>query len=444
MWRRYCFLTLLFLFGFIFLFLNCADAQNAIRIGSVRGMDVRILVAVPPFCPDTPDLTSVATEMSQVLAYDLDFSGLFILLPREQYPGGFVGLERDVNAINFDAWRATKAEFLVYGFVKREGNQYVCQFRLLDLVSRSQVVGKEIRVEVSHLRLAPHRFSEEIIGYVDGIPGVGTSQICFSGVVNGKKEIFIADYDGANLKQVTEHGSISIKPKFSPDGTKVAYLSYKDRYSFLYIYDRLTGKVTPLSKEVGLNASPAWFPDGQRLAMTLSKDANMEIYIKDIEGKNPVRITKNQYGDSSPTISPDGKKIAFVSDRGGSPQIYVMNVDGSDVRRLSYQGGNSYDPVWSPDGRMIAYVVEQKGEGFEIYIMDADGSNPRRLTNSSGSNESPTWSPDSRHLMFCSTRNGRWELWTVNVKTGEERKVPNLTIECQGPSWGPRASKDAK
>ncbi len=421
-----------------------ASAQDAIRIGSVRGMDVRIIVAVPPFCPDTPDLTSVATEMSQVLAYDLEFSGLFILLPREQYPAGFVGLERDVNNINFDAWRATKAEFLVYGYVKREGNQYVCQFRLLDLISKSQVVGKEVRVEMSHLRLAPHRFSEEIIGYVDGIPGVGTSQICFSGIVGGKKEIFIADYDGANLKQITEHGSISIKPKFSPDGTKIAYLSYKDRYSFLYIYDRLTGKVTPLSKEVGLNASPAWFPDGHRLAMTLSKDANMEIYIKDIDGKNPVRVTKNQYGDSSPTISPDGTKIAFVSDRGGSPQIYVMNVDGSDARRLSYQGGNSYDPVWSPDGKMIAYVVEQKGEGFEIYVMDADGSNPRRLTNSSGSNESPTWSPDSRHIMFCSTRNGRWELWTVNVKTGEERKVPNLTIECQGPSWGPRASKDAK
>ncbi|MCX8065766.1 MAG: Tol-Pal system beta propeller repeat protein TolB [Candidatus Hydrogenedentes bacterium] len=420
------------------------NAQDAIRIGSVRGVDVRILVAVPPFCPDTADLTPVATEMAQVFAYDLDFSGLFILLPREQYPMGFVGLERDVNAINFDAWRATKAEFLVYGFVKREGNQYVCQFRLIDLVSKSQVVGKEVRVEVSHPRLAPHRFSEEVIAYVDGIPGIGTSQICFNGIVGGKKEIFISDYDGANLKQITEHGSISIKPKFSPDGTKIAYLSYKDRYSFLYIYDRLTGRVTPLSKEVGLNASPAWFPDSRRLAMTLSKDANMEIYIKDIDGKNPVRVTKNQYGDSSPTISPDGTKMAFVSDRGGSPQIYVMGVDGSDVRRVSYQGGNSYDPVWSPDGKMIAYVVEQKGEGFEIYVMNADGSEPRRLTNSYGSNESPTWSPDSRHIMFCSNRNGSWELWTVNVKTGEERKVPNINIESQGPSWGPRASKDAK
>ncbi len=419
-------------------------AQDAIRIQSVRGIDKRILIAVPPFCPDTPDLSGVAVELSEVMAYDLEFSGLFILLPRERYPVGFVTLEKDVASINFDAWRTTKAEFLLYGLVKRDGGKYVCQFRLLDLISSNQVVGKEVRVDVSNARLASHRFSEEVIAFVDGIPGVGTSQICFTGIVGKNKELFIADYDGANIKQITEHGSISIKPKVSPDGMKIAYLSYKDRYSFLYIFDRLTGKVTPLSKEVGLNSAPSWFPEGNRLAMTLSKDANMEIYIRNIDGSNPIRITKNKDADTSPCILADGSRIAFVSDRGGNPQIYVMGVDGSDPRRVSYQGGNSYDPAGSPDGKMIAYVVEQRGEGFEIYVMDADGSNPRRLTNSYGSNESPTWSPDSRHVMFCSTRNGRWELWTVNVKTGEERRVPNLRMECQGPSWGPRMQTENK
>lgn len=427
------FITLLFLSFNLY-------SQDAIRIQSVRGIDTRIVVAVPPFCPDTPELSGVAVELSQVVAYDLEFSGLFIILPRERYPVGFVALDREITNLNFEAWRATKAEFIVYGFVKREGNKYVCQIRLIDLLSNNQVVGKEVRVDISNARLSAHRFTEEAIGYVDGIPGIGTSQICFTGIVGKNKELFIADYDGANLKQITEHGSVSIKPKISPDGTKIAYLSYKDRYSFLYIFDRLTGKVTPLSKEVGLNSAPAWFPDGQRLAMTLSKDANMEIYIRNMDGSNPVRITRNKDADTSPCISPDGSQIAFVSDRGGNPQIHVMGADGSEPRRLSYQGGNSYDPAWSPDGKMIAYVVEQKGEGFEIYVMNADGSNPRRLTNSYGSNESPTWSPDSRHLMFCSTRNGRWELWTVNVKTGEERRVPNLTMECQGPSWGPRMS----
>lgn len=439
--KSFFLVNLLIVFLFLCLMFR-VFAQDAIRLQSVRGVDRRILIAVPPFCPDTPDLSSVATELSEVMAYDLEFSGLFILLPRENYPRGFIALEKDVSSIDFSAWRATKAEFLLYGLVKRDGDKYACQFRLLDLISGNQVVGKEVRVDISNPRLASHRFSEEVIAFVDGIPGVGTSQICFTGIVGRNKEIFIADYDGANVKQITEHGSISIKPKISPDGTKIAYLSYKDRYSFLYIFDRLTGKVTPLSKEVGLNSAPSWFPDGSRLAMTLSKDANMEIYIRNVDGSNPVRITRNKDGDTSPSVSPDGTKIAFVSDRGGNPQIYVMGVDGSDPHRISYQGGNSYDPAWSPDGKMIAYVAEQRGEGFEIYVMDADGSNPRRLTNSYGSNESPTWSPDSRHIMFCSNRNGRWELWTVNVKTGEERPVPNLKMECQGPSWGPRLKSE--
>ncbi len=434
---------LLFPFLLIGLF-PYANAQDAIRIQSVRGVDRRILIAIPPFCPDTPDLSGVAVELSQVMTYDLEFSGLFLILPRELYPTGFIALDKDVANLNFDAWRTTKAEFLLYGLVKKEGGKYLCQFRLLDLVSSNQVVGKEVHVDISNARLASHRFSEEVIGYVDGIPGVGTSQICFTGIKGKNKEIFISDYDGANVKQITEHGSISIKPKFSPDGTKIAYLSYKDRYSFLYIFDRLTGKVTPLSKEVGLNSSPAWFPDGRQLAMTLSKDGNMELYIRNMNGSDPKRITRNKDADTSPSISPDGSKMVFVSDRGGNPQIYLMGVDGSEPRRISYQGGNSYDPAWSPDGKMIAYVVEQRGEGFEIYVMDTDGSNPRRMTNSYGNNESPTWSPDSRHLMFCSTRNGRWELWTVNVKTGEERRIPNLNMECQGPSWGPRLQSDSK
>lgn len=426
------------LIGVAFLAVFQAEGQDAVRLQSVRGADTRVLIAVPPLAAESADAASVAQEMASALAYDLDFSGLFLILPREQYPAGFVGLDPNVNRLDMDAWRGTKAEHLVFGSVRREGDQLVGQFRLFDLYSKEQVVGQELRVQASHPRLAAHRFSEEIIRFLDGTPGIATSEICFSGGSTGKKEIYVADYDGANVRKVTDHGSISIKPKISPDGTRFAYLSYKDRYSFLYVFDRRTGAATPLSKEVGLNSAPSWTPDGNRLALTLSKDGNTEVYLRDPDGKNPLRITKNKDGDTSPCFSPDGQQIAFVSDRGGNPQVYAMGADGSNARRLSLQGGNSFDPAWSPDGKMIAYVVESRGDGFEIYVMDASGTNPRRLTNSQGSNESPSWSPDSRHVIFGSTRSGRSELWTVTLKTGIERRVPGLDMACQGPSWGPR------
>jgi len=416
-----------------------AQAQPAVRIDSGLRADMRITIAVPPFVAVTPEHRALAEEMAQVVADDLAFSGLFILLPPSMYPPGFVGMERDVQHINLSAWRATKAENLVYGVVFQEGSQLVAQFRLFDLYSNQQLYGQEVRVERDHYRLAAHRFSEEVLRHTDGVPGIGTTEILFAGATgDGHKEIYVSDYDGSNLRKITSHQSVSIMPEVSPDGNSVVYLSYKDRYCFLYIFDRASGVSRALSKEVGLNSAASWSPDAKRLAMTLSKDGNAEIYLRDPNGDNATRITNNREGDTSPCFSPDGRRIAFVSDRGGRPQIYAMNVDGSEQTRLSFHGGSAYDPAWSPDGKSIAFVSVKPGEGFEIYTMGADGSNPMRMTDSSGVNESPSWSPDSRHLVYSSTRGGRPELWTFTIGTGEERRISRLSIGAEGPTWGPR------
>jgi TolB protein len=415
-----------------------ATAQDKITITTDRAVDSRIPIAVPTCAAFEPEWGKLAAELSQTIADDLRFSGLFNVLSKDRFPIGFTALPADVNTLDFDSWRATKAENLVYGSVRVKNGSLVCQFRLFDLFARDQLIGQELSVEPKHVRLAAHRFSEEIIRTLEGTPGIGTTEMVFSQGPTGSKEIYVADYDGANPRQVTKHNSISIKPKISPDGQKIAYLSYKDRYSFLYVFDRLTGASTPLSREVGLNSSPAWSPDGKRIALTLSKDGNTEIYLRDPDGKNPTRLTKNKEGDTSPSFSPDGRQIAFVSDRGGNAQIYCMNVDGSNQRRISFQGGAAYDPAWSPDGKMIAYVAERRGEGLEIYVMNADGANPQRLTDSHGSNESPSWSPDNRHIMFMSTRGGQAQLWSITLETKYERRVPRLTQRGEGPSWGPR------
>lgn len=434
------FLIRLSVFSLIVVFFSAGvQAQPAsIGIRSTGGVDQRYPIAVPMVAFGDASLAPAAQVITEVLRGDLAYSGECVILPEAEFPKGFGGLTMDVNGLNRDAWGATSAEYLIYGNVRREGTQLVAQFRLFDLFSKDQLAGQELRVKDSFPRLAAHRFTEEVLRQLTGVKGMASSEIVFSGGVTGKKEIYIADYDGANVKRLTNHGSISIKPKISPDGNRIAYLSYKDRYSFLYIFDRQTGRSMPLSKEVGLNSAPAWAPNGQYLAMTLSKDGNTEIYLKNPDGSNPRRLTNNKAGDTSPIFSPDGSRIAFVSDRGGNPNIYVMNVDGSNVQRLSYQGGSSYDPSWSPDGKMIAYVAEKRGEGLEIYVMDANGQNPRRITNTAGSNESPSWSPDSRHIAFMTTRRGRAEVWSATVKTGQQQPVPGITQRSEGANWGPR------
>ena len=416
-----------------------AIAQPAVRIESGIRADMRITIAVPPFVTASSEWGALAEEMAQVVADDLAFSGLFVLLPPSQYPAGFTGMPSDVQQLDLSAWRATKAENLVYGTVYEEEGQLVGQFRLFDLYSNTQLYGQEVRVERKHHRLAAHRFSEEVLRHTDGVPGIGTTEIIFSGVTgNGHKEIYVADYDGANMRPITSHQSVSIMPEVSPDGNSIVYLSYKDRYCFLYVFDRASGVSRALSREVGLNSAASWSPDASRIAMTLSKDGNAEIYLRDPNGENATRVTNNRDGDTSPTFSPCGTRIAFVSDRGGRPQVYGMNRDGSNQSRLSFHGGSAYDPSWSPDGNSIAFVSVKPGEGFEIYVMGADGSNPTRLTESQGVNESPSWSPDSRHIVFSSSRGGRPELWTLTLSTGEQRRVSRLNISAEGPSWGPR------
>lgn len=415
-----------------------AFAQETVT-GNIVGTpaDKRIPVAVPTFVT-APGSESLGVEMAQVLSDDLDYTGLIRVLSRAEFPPDFAGFTSDATQINFDQWRGTQSDFLVHVYVTTTGGQLAAECRLFDVASGQQVVGKRLAAEESWWRLVSHQFADEIVRYLDGTAGIATTRICFSGGQTGKKEIYVADYDGANETQLTKHGSISILPVFNPDGTKVAYVSYKDRYQFLYVFDLASGVSTAVSKEVGMNSGPAWSPDGKRIALVLSKDANSEIYIMNADGSNKQRLTNNPAVDSSPCFSPDGRQIAFVSERGGTPQVYAMDVNGGNVRRVSYQGGKSYDPAWSPDGQHIAYVVEKSGQGFEIFVMGADGSDPQQLTSSGGSNESPSWSPDSRHIVFSSTRTGSAELWTVTLATGENRKIPRINVRAQGPNWGPR------
>ena len=410
---------------------------SSVYIESSKSIDTRIPIVVPPFTMDDPSLAAVAQDMTDAIVGDLSFSGLFRILPRTSYPSTFTGLNPDASRVNLDEWAATKAEHLVYGKVLRQGGRIIGQYRLFDLYGKEQIVGKQIAGKPERARMMAHSFSEELIRYLDGTPGIGTTEICFSAGESGSKEIYVADYDGANMRQLTRHGSISINPQLSPDGKKIAYMSYKDRYAFLYVLDRESGKVTPLSTEVGLNATPAWSSDGKTIALTLSKDGNAEIYLLNPDGSNPRRLTRNKHNDTSPTFSPDGKYIAWVADI-GSPQIHMMNTDGTGARRVSYQGGGSYDPAWSPDGKKIAYAADRRGEGLEIYIVNVLDGQRRRLTDSQGANEAPSWSPDSRHIVFTSTRGGASQLWYVTLDTGFEQPMPNSTLRREGPSWGPR------
>jgi TolB protein len=416
-----------------------AQAQRpAIELEVDGRLDTRIVIASPAFASDA-STTQYARELSKVIERDLDFSGLFKIVATPEYPSGFRGFTNDARSIKFNDWRGTPAEFLIHAYVYEKDGELYAECRLFDVLVASQTLGNVYKAKPTAWRQLGHSFADEVVRYLTGVRGIGRSEIVFSAGRPGSKEIYVVDYDGENLTQITKHNSISVTPQLSPDSNRIAYMSFKDRYPFLYILDRGAGRLTPFSKRIGLNHAPAWAPNGRTLALCLSRDGNTEIYTKNLDGSNERRITNDRASDTSPTFAPDGRRIAFVSDRVGRPNIFVMDINGGNIQRLSFQGGSAYDPAWSPDGKSIAYVAEQSGAGLEIWVMDATGSNARRVTNSGGSNESPSWSPDSRHLVFGSSRTGNWQLHTATLETGVVRKIPGLAkFRTEGPSWGVR------
>ncbi len=414
------------------------SAGAQVEIDITRGVG-RTPIAVPDFAT-APGEEELGRELTEVIRYDLDFTGFFNIIGRERYPRSFTGFSRDATRIDFEGWQESGAEFLIYVYVYTEGDTIIAECRLFDILSGQQVVGRRFQARPEWRRSLAHQFSDEIVLFLTGNAGIATSQIAFSVRHSADvKEIYVADYDGANLRQVTRHEAVTILPQFSPDGNRIAYVSYKDRFPFLYIYDLQSGASRPLSREVGLNASPAWAPNGNELAIVLSKDGNAEIYRVNDDGSNRRRLTHNRILDTSPTFSPDGNQIAFVSDRQGAGQIFIMDANGNDARRVSFTGGQAVGPAWSPNGRFIAFVGSVRGRGTEIFVLDLEENNSRQLTDSPGLNEAPAWSADSRHIMFSSNRGGHAQLWSVNLETGEERRVPRIDHHvAEGPTWGPR------
>src|SRR5437763_1089311 len=173
---------------------------------------------------------------------------------------------------------------------------------------------------------------------------------------NGNKEIWVMDYDGANQHQITNLHSISLTPRWSPDGSRIAftcYAPYKGVTSAqICMYSMDTGQVISFPRFSGTNITPAWSPDGTQIIFSSSMQSNPELYVCDINCNRPKRLTQSSGANMSPTWNPKtGQTIAFVSDRGGTPQLYLMNADGTGAVKIDLpEKGYVIDPAWSTNG----------------------------------------------------------------------------------------------
>jgi TolB protein len=271
-----------------------------------------------------------------------------------------------------------------------------------------------------------HRFADDIIETLTGNKGFAASKIAFIATRSGKKEVYVADYDGSNVRQLTHDGVISVHPSISADGRRIAYTGYQSGYPDVYVIDLASGARNRIVNFPGTNSGAAFSPDGGRIALSVSKDGNPELYTVGVGGGSARRLTRTRGVESGPTWSPSGDEIIYSSDDRGSPQLYRISASGGQGQMIST--GHSYctEPNCSPDGKKVAFNVRGGGE-FEVAVLDLSGGGSHIVS----AGENPVWGADSRHLIF-SQGGGLYLLDTV---TSRKSKILDGVGKITEPSW---------
>jgi len=374
----------------------------------------------------------------EVLEFDMEFSGYFDVIKNRDMLNDIRDKERETKDTDWQGWKDLGVQALIKGiYYMEKGGDIVLETRLFDVERKEQIVGTRYSGPEAVLRKMAHRFADQVLYRFTGEPGITETRLAFISRTQGHKEVFISDYDGHGIRQVTDESGIILSPDWSPQGTQIIYTTYRNSNPDVYVLDLKTGNKFPVSRMRSMDSSATWSPDGNRIAFTMSTRGNSDIYTIGSDGKDIKRLTWSNSIETSPSYSPDGKKIVYISDYSGSPQLYIMGADGRLEERLTYNGTYNADPAWSPRGDKIAYV-SIADDNFNIIVKNLRDKSESQLTLFMGSNEHPSWSPDGRHIVFSSTRAGSKQLYIMNENGEHQTLITSMSGEASEPSWSPK------
>ncbi|QMU60348.1 MAG: Tol-Pal system beta propeller repeat protein TolB [Gammaproteobacteria bacterium] len=416
----------------MFLFMG-QSAYAVLEIEITQGVEGALPIAITVFAGDT---YSAPEAIETIVRNDLARSGFFDVLDKQRFPQVAV----NSSQLNFKAWRDTGVESLLLGKIIQAGEgQYRIEFQLIDLIRKKRLLGNVIPAGTKDVRKVGHKISDLVFETLTGIRGAFSTRVAYVSTISqgdSKKYVLqIADADGYNARTIFSSSKQILSPAWSPDGSRLAYVSFESGNSAIYIQDIIQGTRAKVSAKKGINSAPSWSPNGRQLALTLSAAGSPDIYILDIAAKNLKRLTSGPAIDTEPSWMPDGKTLLFTSDRSGGPQIYQVSANGGKAQRLTFDGKYNAAADVSPDGRYLA-LVNNSGNGFRVAVMDMQ-SKAMRVISNGNLDEGPSFAPNGSMIMFATSDQGRGVLAAVSADGRVKQKLRLTEGDVREPSWSP-------
>ncbi len=416
-----------------------AWAFGQLRIEIVDGVEGAMPIAIAPFAWESAE-PEPAHTVSRIISSNLRNSGLFDPMDEAQ----MIDRPSRPPEVRFGSWRLLRVDHLVIGRItdSPDGVGQEIEYHLLDVHSGRILLSQAMPAAPGDLRFAAHRASDAIYEALIGIPGAFATRIAYvvvTGLGTGDEvfELVVADSDGFNPRTIVSNSQPLLSPAWSPDGRRLAYVSFETGRSNIIVQDLFTGQRQTVSSDRGINGAPAWSPDGRRLAVSLSRGGSPDIWLVNADGSGqPQQLTRHGSISTEPIWSHDGRRIYFTSDRSGRPQVFVMNADGSNLERVTREGRYNARPSLARDERYLAVVHSDGDNDFRIAIYDRERSRLRVLSDGP-LDESPSFAPNGSMVLYAARQNGRGVLAAVSADGRIRQRLVVSEGDVREPAWSP-------
>ena len=420
-WLAVAALSLLLSFG-----ANLAHAQLSIEI--VGGAGTAIPIAIVPFGAEA----TYPLGISGIVGADLARSGLFRLVDT----GGITPRPVQAQDVQFGLFRARNADAVVVGsMLPLPDGRVEVRFALVDVVKQSPLLAMTYTVTQQQFRITAHKIADVIYEKLTGDRGVFSTRIAYITKQGPRYQLLVADADGFGPQSIVASNEPLLSPRWSPDGSRLAYVSFESKKPVVYVQSLDSGQRHAVANFRGSNSSPSWSPDGRKLAVTLTKDGGSQVYLMNPDGSNVTRVLSSQAIDTEAMFTPDGQSLVFTSDRGGTPQIYRASLLGGQVERLTFEGSYNVSPKPLPDGKGIVFVRRDGGR-FELATLDYATRQVQVLTQGPN-DESPSVAPNGKLVIYASEGGARGILAAVSIDGRVKQRLVAPATDVREPAWGP-------